>query len=403
LKTWLNNHTLKFVDKAKIFVQSGNGGNGCVSFRRERSVPEGGPDGGDGGDGGDVIFIVDGSKETLVDFSQAVHFKAEYGQNGGSAKCYGKCGEDLVIHIPLGTQIWDENREILFFDAVEVGQKFVLCNGGKGGVGNVKFANSVNQAPKIAVRGQEGQQMWVWLILKLFADIGYVGFPNAGKSSLLKVLTGSQTKIANYPFTTLNPELGTLWLKNSDFSEEIGEIDFTDDLEVDEHTKSAKMAACARFGNDFDSEKKVNCDEQKNLHTVKKLQTSDQANFSGKRILMADLPGIIQGAHENKGLGLEFLGHIERCYGILHLIDVSNCNCADALQSMLFEIENFLPALLEKPQIVALNKVDLVDEEVVCDQITELKKVCDFPIFPISCKTKRGVNALVQALFELKN
>lgn len=385
---------MKFIDKAKIFIRSGNGGNGCVSFRRERCVPEGGPDGGDGGRGGDIIFVVDSSKETLVDFAHSVHFKADHGESGGSAKCYGKSGEDLIIRIPMGTQIWNETKEILFFDATEDGQQFILCKGGKGGVGNVKFANSVNQVPKFAVKGEDGQEMWVWLILKLFADIGYVGFPNVGKSSLLKLLTGSNTKIANYPFTTLKPELGALWMKDFDFTEateDDASMDFSEDENDQEQeeihgNKLKKKRSCSEFG-----PAKM---EQRNC--------AQDINFSDKKLLMADLPGIIEGAHENKGLGLEFLGHIERCYGILHLVDVSNCNCIDALQAMLFEIEQFLPALLEKPQIVALNKIDLIDEETLNEQITLVKAFCDYPIFPISCKTKKGLNALVSALFELK-
>lgn len=325
---------MKFIDKAKIFVQSGDGGNGCVSFRRERSVPEGGPDGGNGGNGGNVIFKVDSHKETLVDFVNHVHFKAERGTNGSGGGRYGKNGENLIIHIPIGTQIWNETQEILYFDATEDGQQFVLLPGGKGGAGNAKFANSVNQTPKYATQGEPNSSMWVWLILKIFADIGYVGFPNAGKSSLLKLLTGSKTKVANYPFTTLKPELGALW--SGDY-----------------------------------------------------------------KLLMADLPGIIAKAHENKGLGLEFLGHIERCYGILHVIDVSNLNAKDALEAMLHEIAKFSEKLLEKKQIVVLNKIDLIDQKNLNEQIDSIKEY-NYPIFPISCVTKEGVQNLIEALFNLK-
>ena len=325
---------MKFIDRAKIFVQSGAGGNGCISFRRERCVPEGGPDGGNGGKGGSVIFQVDASKETLVDFVNHVHFKAKRGENGSGACCYGANSEDLVIKIPLGTQIWNENQEIMFFDAVEDGSQFVILPGGKGGVGNAKFATSTNQTPKYAKLGESGQEMWLWLILKIFADVGYVGFPNAGKSSLLKLLTGSKTKVANYPFTTLSPELGAMWRHDT-------------------------------------------------------------------KLLMADLPGIIAQAHSNKGLGFQFLGHIERCCGILHLIDASNLNAKDALDVMLFEIEQFLPKLLEKKQIIALNKIDLISEDDLKQQVESLASY-GFDVFPISCTQKLGIQPLIDALFELK-
>ena len=195
---------MKFVDRAKIFVKSGNGGNGCLSFRRERNVCEGGPDGGDGGRGGHVIFYVDPNKETLIDFSSTVHFKAKHGENGMGAKCFGKFGKDMVLSIPRGTQVWNETKEILFFDATKDGEEFILFNGGKGGAGNARFASSTNQVPRKTTSGELGQESWIWLVLKLFADIGYVGFPNAGKPSLLTMLTNSRSKVANYPFTTLS-------------------------------------------------------------------------------------------------------------------------------------------------------------------------------------------------------
>ncbi len=334
-KLLCNCSTLKFIDRAKIFVQSGDGGNGCISFRRERCVPEGGPDGGNGGSGGSVIFQVDSNKETLIDFVNHVHFKARRGENGSGACCYGANSDDLIIKIPMGTQIWNENQDIMFFDAVEDGKQFVIAKGGKGGVGNAKFATSTNQAPRFAKQGEAGESMWLWLVLKIFADIGYVGFPNAGKSSLLKVLTGSKTKIANYPFTTLSPELGAMWRHDT-------------------------------------------------------------------KLLMADLPGIISRAHENKGLGFQFLGHIERCSGILHIIDVSNLNCADALGAMLYEIEKFSPLLMEKKQIVALNKIDLISNEEIEAQVKSLASY-GFEVFPISCTQKLGIQQLVDALFSLKN
>lgn len=315
-------------------MQSGDGGNGCISFRRERCVPEGGPDGGNGGRGGSVIFQASASKETLIDFAHQVHFKARRGENGSGACRYGANADDLIIHIPLGTQIWNEAQDIMFFDATQDGQHFVIAAGGKGGVGNAKYATSTNQTPKFAKLGEKGEAMWVRLILKLFADIGYVGFPNAGKSSLLKLLTASKTKVADYPFTTLSPELGALWRHDT-------------------------------------------------------------------KLLMADLPGIIYRAHEGKGLGFEFLGHIERCVGILHIIDASNMNSKDSLEAMLYEIKMFSPKLLEKKQVVALNKIDLLLDHQVQEQVDALKSY-GFAVFPISCVDKRGVDKLVECLFSLK-
>lgn len=329
---------MKFIDKSKIFLKSGSGGNGCIAFRREKSVPEGGPNGGDGGNGANIVFVVDPACETLIDFSNRIHFKAQNGEPGKGSNCHGKKGEDLIISIPKGTQIWNEEQDFMFFDAVNPGDKFVLLKGGKGGAGNARFKSSINQTPMHATKGEEHQEMWVWLILKIFADIGYVGFPNAGKSSLLQLLTGSKTKIANYPFTTTNPELGAIF----------------------------------------------------------------ESDFSAKKLTMADLPGIISGAHENKGLGLKFLGHIERCCGILHVIDVSSGHCLDLLKAMLFELKQFCPALLEKKQIIALNKIDLVDLKDVEDQIASLKNEFNFHIFPISCKEKIGLKELLSALFALK-
>jgi len=329
---------VKFIDKSKIFLKSGKGGNGCVSFRRERCVPEGGPDGGDGGKGGSIVFYVDPEKETLIDFANTTHFKAKPGENGSGARCFGKCADDLIIPIPLGTQIWDAEKKIIFFDAVKQNESFTFLQGGKGGIGNYKFKSSTNQVPLKATAGEEPKEMWVWLILKIFADVGYVGFPNAGKSSLLKILTGSKTKIANYPFTTTAPELG------------------------------------AMFGGEYNQ----------------------------KKLIMADLPGIIEGAHENKGLGLEFLGHIERCKAILHVIDVTN-NCIENFQIMLNEISVFHEDLLKKDQIIALNKIDLIDEKELKDKIIEFKKATGYDVFPISCEDKKGIEALATKLFSLKN
>lgn len=321
---------MKFIDKAKIFVRSGNGGNGCVSFRREKFIPKGGPDGGDGGKGGDIIFVCTKLKETLIDFKYKAHFKAQDGEGGKGCNCHGKNGKDVMIEIPLGTQIWDEKQEIMFFDAVKDGKKFII-QGGKGGVGNTRFATSTNQAPKIATEGETGEEGWINLVLKIFADIGFVGFPNAGKSSLLRIFTASRTAIGDYPFTTLHPELGAVW---------------KDD----------------------------------------------------KKLVMADLPGIIEEAHKGKGLGIEFLGHIERCKSILHLIDASEPDITNSYQILRGEIGSFSEKLLEKPEIIALNKVDLVNEQDLERKIQDLKTVTKNRIYKISCKKLQGTQELLNAI-----
>ncbi|WP_342261806.1 GTPase ObgE [Alphaproteobacteria bacterium endosymbiont of Tiliacea citrago] len=320
---------MKFIDKAKIYVKSGAGGNGKISFRHEKFVPNGGPDGGDGGKGGSIIFYVDPNKETLIDFSRKIHYKAKNGQDGGSSNCYGKNAENLVIHIPLGTQIYSDDMSLMYFDAVKKDTFFTLFEGGKGGQGNLKFVSSTNRAPKQRTEGEPSQESWIRLILKLFCDYGLVGLPNAGKSTLLKMLTGSSTKIGDYPFTTLKPELGALWNEDD-------------------------------------------------------------------KIILADLPGIIQGASKNKGLGYDFLGHIERCRGIIHIIDVSLGNSLELLDLMLHEIKEFSEALLTKKQIVVLNKIDLVSQECVDQAVLSIKSKYDFSVIPISAINKIGINQILK-------
>lgn len=326
---------MKFIDRAKIFVKSGQGGNGAVSFRKEKGIPMGGPDGGDGGDGGSIIFVVDENTETLVDFSAKVHFVAKDGQKGSGANSSGKKGEDLIINIPLGTQIYNEDKTLLYYDAKNLNDRFVLFKGGIGGIGNAKFVTSTNRAPRKALPGGESEESWICLVLKMFCDFGYVGFPNAGKSSLLKALTNSNTKIANYPFTTIKPELGALWKHD-------------------------------------------------------------------QKLLMADLPGLIQGASENKGLGFKFLGHVERCSGIVHIIDVSMLNSCAALDAILYEIKTYSEDILKKEQIVVLNKIDLISESELASEIESISKSYDFKVFPISCKERRGIGELVEYLFKVK-
>lgn len=326
---------MKFIDKAKIFVRSGKGGNGKVSFRREKSVPNGGPDGGDGGKGGSIIFYVDPDKSTLVDFSRKIHFKAKEGKCGGSSNCFGKSADDLIIHIPLGTQIYDDNFELMYFDATKVGEYYTLFEGGKGGLGNLRFVSSTNRAPKHATEGEPAQEAWIRLIFKIFCDYGFVGLPNAGKSSLLKILTGSSTKIGDYPFTTLKPELGTIW--NGD-----------------------------------------------------------------NKVILADLPGIIKGASNNKGLGLDFLGHVERCKGIIHIVDVSLLNTLEILETMIYEMKEFSEALLEKEQIIVLNKTDLINKDELENEVNLIKEKFNFKIFCVSVVERIGLNEFVEFLSDIK-
>lgn len=326
---------MKFIDRAKIFVKSGKGGNGKVSFRREKYIPNGGPDGGDGGKGGSVIFYVDSNKETLFDFTKKIHLKANHGDAGGSCNCHGKSAENLIIHIPRGTQIYDEMLEVMYYDAINEGEYYTLFEGGKGGLGNSRFVSSTNRAPRQFTEGGESQEAWIRLVLKIFCDYGLVGLPNAGKSSLLKVLTGSSTKIGNYPFTTLKPELGALW---------------SDDT----------------------------------------------------KIILADLPGIIKGASNNKGLGYSFLGHIERCKGIIHIIDISLCNSLELLDLMLFEIEQFSKELLTKRQIIVLNKIDLVDKEIIESETNAIKNKYNFDVLALCATEKTGLTDLLELVLKIK-
>ncbi len=282
-----------FIDEAKIYVKAGNGGNGCVSFRREKYVPRGGPDGGDGGDGGDVIFVVDKNLNTLIKFKFKHHFKAGSGKHGEGAKKYGHSGEDMIISFPLGTIARDGETGKIIADLSDIEDRIVVAFGGKRGKGNAQFATSTNQAPRRAEKGGPGEERNVLLELKLIADIGLVGFPNAGKSTLLSCVSSAHPKIADYPFTTLQPNLGIVHY------------------------------------DDF------------------------------KSFVMADIPGIIEGAHDGKGLGFRFLRHIERTKVLLFLIDCTVENPEDEYNKLLEELRLFSDKLLKKPRLVALTKTDI--------------------------------------------
>ena len=288
-----------FVDRAKIYIRSGKGGDGAVTFRREPFVPEGGPDGGDGGRGGDVIFQADRNLRTLMDFKYKKKYEAENGQNGMKKKRFGKAGENLIIKVPMGTVVIDEETGLVMKDLVEDGERFVAARGGRGGRGNTHFKNAVRQAPNFAEAGGPAKERNVILELKLIADVGLVGFPNVGKSSLLAVATSAQPKIANYHFTTIDPNLGVVQIHDS-------------------------------------------------------------------RFVMADIAGIIEGASEGLGMGFKFLKHIERTKVLIHVVDVSGSEGRDPIDDfdkINQELERYSPRILKKPQLVAANKIDMIDEE----------------------------------------
>jgi GTPase len=287
---------VKFLDQAKVYIRSGSGGPGCLSFRREAFVEYGGPNGGDGGRGGDVIVECVAALNTLIDFRYQQHFKADNGRPGMGKDMTGASGKDIVLRVPLGTQLWDEDYETLLVDMTEVGQRVVLATGGDGGFGNARFKSSTNQAPRKTTPGWPGQEMWVWLRLKLIADAGLVGMPNAGKSTFLAAVTAAKPKVADYPFTTLHPGLGVV-----------------------------------RIG-----------DEE---------------------MVLADIPGLIEGAHEGAGLGDRFLGHVERCGALLHLVDATGEDPVAAWETVRGELEAYGGELETKPEILALSKIDALPPE----------------------------------------
>ncbi len=323
-----------FVDNARVIVTAGKGGNGIISFRRERYISKGGPDGGDGGNGGDVVFVASNNENTLADFRYQKQLEAEDGGNGSSAKRHGKRGSDLVVKVPVGTQVSHKNE--LIADFVEDGQTEVIAVGGKGGFGNAHFTSSTRQAPKIAEKGEGGEEFELELELKIIADVGLVGLPNAGKSTLLAKSSSAKPKIANYPFTTLNPHLGV--------------------IKVDK----------------------------------------------GQEILMADIPGLIDGASQGKGLGDEFLRHVERTQVLLHMIDSYSNDVAKDYKTIIKELKDYKIDLSKKPQIVALTKTDGLDEDIINDQFKNLKKVAKSKkIHTISALSGDGLQDLLYDLYSV--
>jgi GTP-binding protein len=325
---------MKFLDQAKIYIRSGNGGAGSASFRREKFIEYGGPDGGDGGRGGDVIVQCVDGLNTLIDYRYAQHFKGETGHHGMGAQRTGGAGKDVILRVPRGTQIFDEDNETLLVDLTEIGQQAVLAKGGDGGYGNLHYKSSTNRAPRRADKGWPGQERVVWLRLKLIADIGLVGLPNAGKSTFLSANTNARPKIADYPFTTLHPGLGVV---------KVGEREF----------------------------------------------------------VMADIPGLIEGAHEGAGLGTRFLGHVERCRALLHLVDGTQDDIAVAYKTVRAEIKAYGGNLARKKEIVALNKTDAMTEEDIEAKRAQLAKVSRKAVYVISGVSGQGVQALLHELMKL--
>ena len=323
---------MKFLDQAKIYVASGKGGKGCVSFRREKYIEYGGPNGGDGGKGGDVVFATDQNLNTLIDFRYQQHFKAMKGQDGMSKNKTGASGEDIIIKVPPGTEIHNEDKSVLLAELLENNQKYIFLKGGRGGLGNSHFKSSTNQAPRQFTNGESLEDQWVWLSLKLFADVGIIGLPNAGKSTFLSKISNAQPKVADYPFTTLHPVLGV----------------------------------------------------------IKKFD---------KEIIIADIPGLIEGAHEGKGLGDKFLAHIERCKILLHLVDSSDPKWKENYFIIRKELKKYGQNLDHKEEVVALSKEDL-NQEITIKVINEMTEINTNKKFSISSFNNNGLEELTNYLFE---
>jgi len=322
---------MKFLDEAKVYIRSGDGGAGCVSFRREKFIEFGGPDGGDGGRGGDVVAVCVEGLNTLMDYRYRQHVKAKTGGHGMGRNRHGANGADAVLNVPAGTQIFAEDGEALIADLTEIGQTARIAKGGNGGFGNAYFKSSVNRAPRRANPGQPGEEMTIILRLKLIADAGLVGLPNAGKSTFLSVVTAAKPKIADYPFTTLHPGLGVV-------------------------------------------------------------------RSDGREFVLADIPGLIEGAHEGHGLGDRFLGHVERCRVLLHLVDATTEHAGKAYKTVRAELEAYGNGLSEKPEIVALSKADVVDAAGLRQQAQRLKRAAKRSPLILSSATHQGVEAALRAL-----
>jgi GTP-binding protein len=322
---------MKFLDLARVTIRSGSGGAGCASFRREKFIEFGGPDGGDGGNGGDVWAEAVDGLNTLIDFRYQQHFFAENGRPGMGRQRTGRDGEDIVLRVPAGTEILDEDEETVLADLTRPGERVLLARGGNGGWGNIHFKTSTNRAPRRANPGQEGVERVLWLRLKLIADAGLLGLPNAGKSTFLAAVSNARPKIADYPFTTLVPNLGVVAVDGTEF-------------------------------------------------------------------VMADIPGLIEGASEGRGLGDRFLGHVERCAVLLHLVDGTSETVAEDHAVILTELEAYAPELMEKPRVTALSKVDALDPDTRAERLAELRAAAEGPVLALSSATGEGVREVLRAL-----
>ncbi len=322
---------MKFLDQVKIYIKAGNGGDGSPSFRREKFIEFGGPDGGDGGKGGSVILKAEQNLNTLIDFRYQQHHKAKRGENGAGQNRTGKSGEDLILKVPLGTQVFEEDKKTLIYDFVKISEEFIAAAGGKGGLGNTRFKSSTNRAPRKFTKGTRGEEFTIWLQLKTIADIGIIGLPNAGKSSLLASVTNANPKIANYQFTTLNPNLGV-------------------------------------------------------------------ASYDDKEITIADIPGLVEGAHKGTGLGIQFLKHIERCKSLLHLIDITSEDLKKSYQQVKNELKKYSNKLTKKKELIVLNKIDLIDEKEVNYIIKDFKKNTKSEVIALSTFNKSSVSKIKSKL-----
>ena len=327
---------MKFLDQVKIYIKAGNGGHGSPSFRREKFIEFGGPDGGNGGAGGSIIFVSERNLNTLIDFRYTQHFKAENGFAGSKRNKTGASGKDLILKIPVGTQIFEEDNNTLIYDFTKNKEKYLVASGGKGGLGNVRFKSSVNRAPKKKTLGKHGEEFWIWMQLKVIADIGIIGKPNAGKSSLLAALTRAKPKIANYPFTTINPNLGVTY-------------------------------------------------------------------YNGREVTLADIPGLVEGAHKGVGLGDKFLRHIERCKVLLHLIDLNEENLVQTYNQISKELSSYDKKLTNKKEIIFFNKSDLLDSEVIKNKLEEFKKKIKSKYEIISVFSKKDLQKIKKIMVKYAN
>ena len=322
---------MKFLDQVKIYVKAGNGGHGSPSFRREKFIEYGGPDGGDGGRGGSILLRSERNLNTLIDYRFQQHHKGERGENGSGQNRTGRGGDNLFLRVPIGTQVFEEDNKTLIFDFKKEGEEFIVAKGGKGGLGNTRFKSSTNRAPKKFTKGAIGEEYVIWLQLKTIADVGIVGLPNAGKSSLLAAITNATPKIANYKFTTLNPNLGV-------------------------------------------------------------------AIYDDKEITLADIPGLVEGAHEGVGLGIQFLKHIERCKTLMHLIDITDENIENTYQQVKKELGSYSEEILEKKEIIVLNKTDLLDKKEVEKIVKKFSKDKNSEVLTLSTLEKESISKIKSKL-----